>query len=245
MNLEFFVGLLTSIKYLGVFVALVVSVLYLLSASTKIRKFVYKQQYSGSEKLMMILFFGFLGILASEYGLKLTGAVVNARDYLVIFAGILGGPAVGIGAGVVSGVYRATGFFWPGWTGTMGYWSAIGCGLGTIGAGFLGAWLFKYRNINIRKITTKQIWLTVLATVLWEIVHLQIIVPLVSPLYTDRTFFGIEEALFKTLLFPMILINAVGIILLLFIIRDAIIKRELEIAEKELTEGKIGEEKIR
>jgi LytS/YehU family sensor histidine kinase len=107
-------GVITTTQHLVIFIALVVTFLYLLSLSEKVRKFIYKQEYSGKEKLAMILFFGFLGILASEYGVKLIGVVVNVRDCIAIFAGILGGPAVGIGAGLISGLYRMTGLFWKG-----------------------------------------------------------------------------------------------------------------------------------
>jgi LytS/YehU family sensor histidine kinase len=123
----------------------------------------------------------------------------------------------------------------------LGYWSALGCGLATIGAGFIGAWLSKYKNINIKRITPKEIWKIVVITAVWEIIHLHVIVPLTSPLYTDKTFWEIQKLFFKNLVFPMVLVNALGIFLFLFIVRDVIIKREAEIAERELIEAEIKE----
>jgi LytS/YehU family sensor histidine kinase len=234
--------LIATTQHLVIFIALLTSFLYLISLIGRIRKFIYKQKYSGIEKLGLILFFGFLGVLASEYGVKLVGVVVNVRDCIAIFAGILGGPAVGIGAGLISGLYRMTGLFWKGWTGTLGYWSALGCGLATIGAGFLGAWLSKYKNINLRTISPKEIWKIVGITAVWEMVHLQLIVPLTSPLYTEKTFLEIEKLFFNKLLLPMALTNALGILLFLFITRDTIIKREVEIAEREMIEAELREE---
>jgi LytS/YehU family sensor histidine kinase len=233
--------LISATRYLIIFVALVVTVLYSLSLSEKIRKFVYKQSYSRTEKLVMILLFGLLGILASEYGLKMIGVVANVRDCVALFAGILGGPAVGIGAGLISGFYRMSGVVWTGWTGTLGYWSAIGCGLATIGAGFVGAWLSKYKKINIRTVTPKQIWQISGLLFIWQVIHLQVINPIIAPLYTDKTFMWVEKTFFTKLLLPMGLANVLGILLLLFVIRDLVIKREAEVAEKIMIEAELKE----
>lgn len=191
----------------------------------------------------MILFLGALGVLASEFGFKVIGLVINARDCVAIFAGILGGPVVGIGAGIISGVYRMLGVAWPGFTGNMGAWTAIGCGVATIGAGFVGAYLSKYKKITIRTITPRQIWKIVGIAALWQVVHVHILVPLISPLHTTQTFLGIEKLFLfeKPLLIPMIIANSLGMLLLLFIIRDAIIKREMEMAEKEIKEAGMTE----
>ena len=242
--------LINSTKHLVIFVALTVSALYLFFLSERIRKFVYKQSYSAKEKLAMILFFGLFGILASEYGLKMIGVVANVRDCVAVFAGILGGPAVGIGAGLISGFYRMSGVVWTGWTGTLGYWSAIGCGLATIGAGFVGAWLSKYKKINIRTIAPKQVWQISGLLFIWQVIHLHVINPIVAPLYTDKTFMWVQKMFFTKLLLPMGLANAFGILLLLFLIRDLVIKREMEMAEKEVAKAmaaggdKRGEVKI-
>lgn len=229
-----FSELMSTTRYLAAFVTLLVAALYLISLSERIRNFIYRQSYSRKEKLGLILFFGILGILASEFGLKLFGIIFNFRDCIAIFAGILGGPAVGIGAGLISGIYRMTGVLWTGFTGTLGYWSAIGCGLATVGAGFLGAWLSKYKKINIKTITAKQIFQVVGITAFWEVVHLEMIVPLTSPLYTERTITGIMILFAEQLLIPMAIANALGILLFLFIARDIVLKREAELALKEL-----------
>lgn len=244
---EFLKELLNSFGYLIVFISLVISFLYLLSTFKKVREFVYKQKYSIKEKLIIIFLFGLLGIFASEFGLKLVGVTVNARDCIAVFAGILGGPIVGIFAGLISGLYRMTGLFWPGFSGggALGSWTAVGCGLATIGAGFLGAWLSKYKNITIKKITNKQIWQIVGLIVLWEIIHLQVIVPLISPLYTEKTFLEIEKMFFEKLLAPMAFVNVIGIWLFIHITKNTIIRREIEMIEKEMIEAETREKEIR
>lgn len=241
MNSEIIKELISTTRYLIIFVALIVAVLYSLSLSEKIRKFVYKQSYSKKEKLAMILIFGLFGILASEYGLKMIGMIANIRDCIIIFAGILGGPAVGIGAGLIAGLYRMSGLLWTGWTGTLGYWSALGCGLATIGAGFVGAWLSKYKNINIRTLTPKQTWLIALLAAFWQVIHLHVFISITAPLYTEKTFLGVEKLLFQKLLLPMGIANVLGILLLLFLVHDLIIKREAEMAEKIMIEAELKE----
>ncbi len=241
-----------SIRYLGIFIAVLVAFLYLISRSGKVSTFIYKQRYSLKEKLGMTLFFGFLGVLASEYGLKLIGVVVNARDFIAVAAGILGGPAVGIGAGLISGIYRMTpplvewitGNSYTGWTGTLGYWSAIGCGLATIGAGFVGTWLSKYKKINIRTITSKQIWWISGVLIIWQVIHLQVINPIIAPLYTDKTFMWVQKMFFTKLLLPMALINALGIFLFLFIVHDLVKRKEMDAALKEIEEAEKQVEKL-
>jgi len=234
MKFPIFSELISTSRYLVAFVSLVVTALYLLSLSERVRAFIYKQSYTKKEKAGLILFFGVLGILASEFGLKFFGIIFNFRDCIAIFAGILGGPVVGIGAGLISGLYRMTGVIWTGFTGTIGFWSAIGCGVATVGAGFVGAWLSKYRKINIKTITNKEVLLVVLITAFWEVIHLEVIVPLISPLYTTKTISEIAILFAQQLLIPMVIANALGILLFLLIAKDIALKREAELALKEL-----------
>ncbi|MDP2910270.1 MAG: LytS/YhcK type 5TM receptor domain-containing protein, partial [bacterium] len=122
-----------------------------------------------------------------------------------------------------------------------GYWSALGCGLATIGAGFVGAWLSKYKNINVKTLTPKQTWLIALLAVFWEAIHLHVFMSLTAPLYTEKTFLGVEKLLFQKLLLPMGLANVLGILLLLFLVHDMIIKREAEMAERIMIEAELKE----
>lgn len=233
--------------------AVAVSFLYLFSLVESVRRFIYKQRYSRLEKFWLVLFFGSLGTLASEYGVELIGVVVNVRDFIAVFAGIFGGPAVGIGAAFISGVYRMmppitgwiTGNPWAGWTDTLGYWSAIGCGIATIGAGFVGAWLSKHEKITIRTVTPKQIWWISGLLFLWQVIHLQVINPIVAPLYTDKTFMWVQEMFFTKLLLPMGIINALGIFLFLFIARDLVIRKEAELALEEIKKAEKGIEQLK
>jgi len=182
-EIVFFETVLATLQTLINFIAWAIVIFYLMGRIPWVKNFIYKKEYSKREKIGLILVFGFLGILASEYGLPLIGVTVNIRDCITILAGILGGPAVGIGAGLISGLYRLTGLWWQGWTGSLGYWSAVGGTLGTIGAGLLGAWLSKYKNINIRTLNGNKIGTVALSTFCWEVIHIETIVPLTFFIY--------------------------------------------------------------
>jgi PAS domain S-box-containing protein len=67
--------------------------------------------------VLLMIFFGIMSIFGTLSGLSIYGAVVNIRDLGPMAAGLLCGPYVGIGAGIIGGVFR---FFQGGpymWTG--------------------------------------------------------------------------------------------------------------------------------
>ncbi len=81
------------------------------------------------EKVVIILIFGGFSIFGTLVGTPLpSGAIVNVRDFAPIIAGLIGGPVVGLGAGLMGGVHR---FF-------MGGSTYIVCGVATILAGLAG-----------------------------------------------------------------------------------------------------------
>ena len=125
--------------------------------------------------ILMILIGGFTDILASEFSFPLFGTSVNVRGCIVIFS--VGGPVVGIGVGLIGGAYRITGLWWSGFMGNRGYATAMGCGIATIGAGFVGAWLSKYKNVNVMGLNGKKICFVILITAIWEVVHVVVINP--------------------------------------------------------------------
>jgi two-component system sensor histidine kinase LytS len=53
-----------------------------------------------------IVFFSLLGILGTYTGIPVRGALANSRIIGVYVAGLLGGPFVGIGAGLAAGLHR-------------------------------------------------------------------------------------------------------------------------------------------
>ena len=56
--------------------------------------------------------FGGLAILGTEFGIKIDGAIINARDASPICAGLLFGAPAGIIAGIIGGVERWLAVIW-------------------------------------------------------------------------------------------------------------------------------------
>jgi phosphoserine phosphatase RsbU/P len=57
-------------------------------------------------QLALILVFGLLSVYGTISGISLYGAVLNVRDLGPMIAGLACGPFVGIGAGIIGGLYR-------------------------------------------------------------------------------------------------------------------------------------------
>jgi phosphoserine phosphatase RsbU/P len=85
--------------------------------------------------LILALVFGGLAIYGTYSGIKNSGAIVNIRDAAPMMAGLLGGPWVGLGAGLIGGIHR---YFQPGFTGIP---CALGTALSGLAAGLFLMWL--------------------------------------------------------------------------------------------------------
>lgn len=59
-----------------------------------------------STQLLLIVVFGALSVYGTISGVVLYGAVLNVRDLGPIIAGLTCGPVVGVGAGLIGGIYR-------------------------------------------------------------------------------------------------------------------------------------------
>ncbi|QSQ09702.1 Sensor histidine kinase YpdA [Koleobacter methoxysyntrophicus] len=77
-----------------------------LSRTKLFKRLVTKQNITFQEKLMLTLIFGILGSLGSYFSISFHGALVNTRIIGVAAGGLLGGPLVGFGAGLLAGVHR-------------------------------------------------------------------------------------------------------------------------------------------
>lgn len=60
-------------------------------------------------QILLIIVFGLLSVYGTVSGVTLYGAVLNVRDIGPFIAGLCCGPWVGIGAGIIGGLYRCAG----------------------------------------------------------------------------------------------------------------------------------------
>jgi sigma-B regulation protein RsbU (phosphoserine phosphatase) len=155
-------------------------------------------------QLILILIFGGISIYGSYSGVDIFGAVANVRDLGPMVAGLIGGPIVGLGAGLIGGLHRLT----------MGGFTCIPCSLSTILAGVLAGIIYLANKKHFVGIGG-----AVLFSVLMESFHMLLALILASPFSQAL---GVVEDLF----IPMILANAVGMFIFALMISNRIKERK-------------------
>ncbi|MCM3364414.1 sensor histidine kinase [Niallia sp. MER TA 168] len=202
-------------------VGIIVIVAYVLSQMNSFRQ-LFQHEHKTSEKVMLLLLFGAFGVISNYTGIEIhhniinkaewnyeldsESALANTRVMGVVIGGLLGGPMVGIGAGMVAGVHRYT----------LGGFTAFSCAISTILAGTVAGYLGKVRKQKKKKITS-----TFAVTVGMALETVQMLIILV----TAKPF---EQAwqLVQIIGLPMIFVNGFGTLLFMFMIQS--IKRDHE-----------------
>ena len=169
------------------------------------KKFTYKNQ------IIMILLFGAFSIFGNYSGEKLSsGAIANIRDIGPLVAGLIGGPIIGLGAGLIGGINRYYG----------GGFTALPCSIATISAGLIGGLVYKYNN----KEFVGAYNATIIAALI-ELYHMGITLVLARP-------FNQALEVVKIVVIPMTLSNALGVAIFSLII-GSLIKDKKKIKELE------------
>lgn len=160
---------------------------------------------------ILILLFGALSIFGTYGGLQLpSGAIANIRDLGPMVAGLVGGPIVGLGAGLIGGVHR---YF-------LGGFVCIPCSLSTVIAGLLGGAIYL-----LKKGKFVTVWQAILFSIFMELLHMGLTLLLAKP-------FDQALGVVKEVILPMVVANALGIAVFALIIRNLIIERKTA-ADKE------------
>lgn len=200
-------------------VGILIILAFLLSRMRAFRQ-VVQNQHGMKEKLIFIFIFGSFGIISNYTGVEIEsgqitsqawqtqsidGAIANTRIMGVTIGGLLGGPFVGVGVGLIAGLHRLT----------LGGFTAIACGLSTILAGIVTGYLSKYFSIS----RNTSPWKAVVAGIIMECVQMGIILLLAKPF---------DEALnlVKIIALPMIITNGFGTLLFLLIIQNILVEEE-------------------
>ncbi len=153
----------------------------------------------------MIVLFGIVSIYGTESGIYVFGAQINIRDLGPMAAGLTCGPVVGLGAGLIGGLYR---YF------ITGGISQVACTLAAIIAGLLGGTIYilnKKRFIGVKG--------AILITGCMELIHMGLVLLLGRP-------FDQAAALVSQVVIPMTIANMVGIGIFSFIYMNLIQERE-------------------
>ncbi|HAS27846.1 MAG TPA: hypothetical protein DCR59_01390 [Dehalococcoidia bacterium] len=162
-----------------------------------------------NDKLTVIVIFGLFSVFCTYMGTELpSGAIINVRDMAPMLAGLVGGPLIGLGAGLIGGIHR---LFLEGFT-------QIPCSLATIliglTAGCINLWIIRQKGrIDFIKIH----WAALFAIVM-ELFHMGLILLIARPF---------DEALeiVKTIILSMTLANTIGVSLGLLLIKKMAIDK--------------------
>ncbi|WP_421909286.1 LytS/YhcK type 5TM receptor domain-containing protein [Methanolacinia petrolearia] len=151
------------------------------------------------DKIWTIAIFGAISIYGTYRGIEYGGLIVNFRDLGPMIAGLLGGPVVGVFAGIVGAVYRYS----------LGGWTAVPCMAGTIFAGlFAGIYCHIYRG----QITYYR---AALLAIIVECVHILLFVPLFVTNITLEQYLMVID----TSLMPMITANIAGLLIFVYLLK--------------------------
>ena len=178
-------------------------------------------------KIYTILIFGALSIFGTYGGIVLpSGAIANIRDLGPLIAGLVGGPAVGIGAGLIGGIHR---YF-------MGGFVAVPCSVATVIAGLIGGIIFVIRKGSSPKVWTARVWQAALFATGVELIHMGLTLLLAKP-------FDTALATVKAVIVPMIAANAAGAAIFAFIVWNLVMERRTA-AEKEKYRSELERKKF-
>lgn len=163
---------------------------FMLSKSKFFKRYILKEKLTLKDKILFSFIFGLMGIIGTYSGIPIDDAIANSRSIGVIVAGLFGGPAVGIGAGLVAGIHR---MLIP-----TGRFTAIACGISTILGGIIAGYLKKYVDSK----PNKWGWGFLIAALI-EILQMLIILIIARP-------FDQALKLVELIFLPMTFINAFG-----------------------------------
>lgn len=153
------------------------------------------------EQAALVGFSGVLGIAGTYWGVPIQGALANTRVVGPMLAGLIGGPVTGLTAGLVAGLHRAS----------LGGFTALACAVSTTCEGLLAGLVHLYLKRRGREITAPAAFA---ATAAAEILQMLLILLLAQP-------FAEALVLVEKIALPMTLVNALGVGLMVGIVRDS------------------------
>lgn len=200
------------IKSIVLNIGMLVMIALILARTNRVKKSILRERPKKKDQILMILIFSGISILSTYTGVEVRGAIANTRVIGVMAGGFLGGPMVGIGTGMISGIHRymidRSGF------------SAVACALSTFTEGMIAS--FSYTYVKRTKYKETDLFLL---TFLAEIIQM-IIILLVAKPYSEAL------ALVQEIAIPMVLFNSFGMVLFVSIFKHILVEQEYEIGKK-------------
>ena len=193
--------ILNLVKHAG----FIVAAAFILLAIYPVQEFGIKKK-SYLNRIILMVFFGFFGILGTYSGNQIFDSFANLRAMSIITAGLYGGPIVGSGAGLIAGLHRLiidpSGF------------SAFPCALATIFEGVCSGFLSRrFGRFN-------RDWeIAAVLCFIGEGIHMLMVLAMSRP-YSEAL------ALVKIIAVPMMFTNPIGAALFMHLIKVLFERRE-------------------
>lgn len=153
-----------------------------------------------SDKIKLTVGFGLIGIVGTYAGIPIDDAIANSRVIGVMAAGLIGGPKMGLGAGLIAGGHR---YF-------MGGFTAFSCALANVCEGLLAGMIYRYTRKSL-----PSVWIALLSGIVGEIMQMGILLLTARP-------FAQALTLVEQIAVPMIVSNSIGLAIFILIVRTAV-----------------------
>ena len=210
--MEFIVTLAVSlIKDMSV----VIMVAYVVTRSRSFSE-ILEGKFTFRNRGFMIVIFGLFSIFGTLSGIQIKDAVANIRDLGPAIAGLIAGPVVGFGAGLIGALHRYS----------MGGITCFACSLSTLVAGCLGGIIYHFNKGKFIGV----FW-AILFMAFVEALHMALNLVLSTP-------YDVVRDIVASVSVPMILANSMGMAIFAFIVTNLIRERRTR-AEKEMMEGEL------
>jgi sigma-B regulation protein RsbU (phosphoserine phosphatase) len=199
------VTILSSLVLLLQLASVIIVVAYLLTRE-KFFSEVFEGHLSLKTQTLLVVVFGALSIYGTVGGFEIQGAIINVRDLGPMVAGLVGGPVVGIGAGLIGAIYRAS----------LGGFTVVSCSFATVLAGLFGGliWLANQRKFPLMVVAVSF-------AVLMEGLHMLLTLAICRPFEQALSVVG-------SVALPMILANAAGMFIFAFMISNLEQERRMQ-----------------
>ncbi|MEA4925229.1 MAG: LytS/YhcK type 5TM receptor domain-containing protein [Syntrophomonadaceae bacterium] len=197
--------------------SVVILLTYILTRTRAYAATISKQETTLRQKAGLILVFGIFSIYGTLSGIQIMGAIANIRDLGPAIAGLIGGPWVGLGAGLIGGLHRHS-------LGGLTYQS---CSLSTVLAGLFGGLIYQFRKGKFVGIFEATLFMA-----LMEVLHMGLALLIVRP-------FSQVLPVIQSVSLPMIFTNALGMGIFAYIIHNLMREQETQ-RTKELIESELN-----
>lgn len=173
---------------------------FFLSQTTLFRRINYRY-VTLADKIKLSVIFGGIGIVGTYAGIPVDDALANSRVIGVMAAGLLGGPMMGMTAGLIAGGHRYLLF---------GGFSAFSCALANVCEGLFAGWVKKrYPESPL------PVKIAFVSGVIGEVMQMVIILLTARP-------FDMAWTLVQHIALPMIVANSLGLAIFMLIIKMTI-----------------------